>query len=473
MTNPDDDLCFVDAVHLRDLLRRREVSPVEVVDAVLARIARHDPDINAFVTLTDSLARAQAREAERALMQGAAVGPLHGIPVLIKDLTPTSGVRTTFGSPRFADNVPTEDALAWARIKAAGAILVGKTTTPDFGELGVTDSTLTGTTNNPWDVTRTAGGSSGGSAAGVVAGFGHLSWGSDGGGSIRIPAACCGAVGLKASIGRIPGYGEQYTFESVTTCGPITRTVRDAALMLDVTAGPDRRDPIALPAPGIDFLDVVATPSIEGLRIAYSPDLGQVRVADDVRTAVDGAVDVLRALGATVDRVDLHLPDALEYFVAWWGPEYIDVVDNSGGFEQPWAVREIATLAKRISPADRYHAQTHTRAEIAAEFARVFDDYDALVTPTMPLTAFPHPGDLAGAATIDGVDVPMPYLYFHRMTEPFSHAGLPAISVPCGVDPHGMPVGLQIAGPTHDDAIVLRIAATYQEATAWHTRRPM
>jgi Asp-tRNA(Asn)/Glu-tRNA(Gln) amidotransferase A subunit family amidase len=468
-----DELCFIPAVELRELMRRGEVSPVEAVDAVLDRIERVNPALNAFVTLLADEAREHAQRAERELRSAgdpAELGALHGIPTLVKDLTPTAGVRTTFGSAAHRDHVPDHDSVAWERMKRAGAVLVAKTTTPDFGELGVTDSTLTGVTNNPWDPTRTAGGSSGGSAAAIVAGLGHLSWGSDGGGSIRIPAACCGAVGLKASIGRIPGFGEQTPFEAVTTCGPITRTVADTALLLSVTAGPDLRDPVALPASPVDWLEVVRDPSIEGLRVAYSPDLGQARIAAEVRATLDAALDVLRSLGAVVEPVEFDLPDALEYFVEWWGPEYLAVAGDEPELQS--GVREIARRASRLTVADIYRTQTVTRPRIAAEFARVFADHDLVITPTMPLTAFPHPGELYGAREIDGEEVPMPFLYFHRLTEPFSHAGLPALSLPCGFDSDGLPVGMQIAGRYHDDATVLRAAAAYEAAAGWSGRHP-
>lgn len=234
----DDLLCDMPATELARAIRERAVSPVEAVQAVLARIERVDPLVNAFVTVTAEQALTAAREAERQVTATSAeqLAPLHGVPITVKDLTDTAGVRTTYGSVAFKDHVPQRDTLAWSRLKAAGAILVGKTCTPEFGALGVTESPLTGITNNPWDTSRTAGGSSGGAAAAVASGLAPLAWGSDGGGSIRIPASCCGVVGLKASTGRIPVYGEGDVYGLVSTSGPLTRTVADAALMLHVTA---------------------------------------------------------------------------------------------------------------------------------------------------------------------------------------------------------------------------------------------
>ena len=474
----DDELCFLSAVELRDAIRAREISPVEAVDAVLNRIERVNPSLNAFVTLLPEEARAEAQSAERELMTSSSdeLGALHGVPIAMKDLTPTAGVRTTYGSIIHADNVAEHDSLAWARIKAAGAILTGKTTTPDFGHLGVTQSTLTGTTNNPWDPTRTAGGSSGGSAAAVVSGMSHLSWGSDGGGSIRIPASFCGAVGLKASIGRIPGFGEMETYETVATCGPVTRTVSDTALLLDVTAGPDIRDPIALPPPEVRYERVVEQASARGLRIAYSPDLGQALVSHEVLGVLTEALATLRGLGASVTEVQMELPDALDYFVAWWSPEYADALDIqiAAGVPAdsiPPLLHELAEQGRRLTRLDMIDT-IKTRGKIAAAYANVFAEYDLLITPTMPLSAFPHPGAIAGNTEIDGQPVPMPSINFSRLTEPPSQAGLPAITIPCGFAADGLPVGMQITGPFHGDAAVLQAAAAYEAATPWSQRHP-
>ena len=475
-----DEMCFLSAVELRDALRARELSPVDVVDAVLDRIDRVNPAINAFVTLLPEQAREQAQRAERELDRRppSELGALHGIPVVVKDLTPTAGVRTTYGSVNHADSIAEHDSLAWSRMKAAGAILIGKTTTPDFGMLGVTQSTLTGTTNNPWDASRTAGGSSGGSAAAVVAGLGHLGWGSDGGGSIRIPAACCGAVGLKASIGRIPGFGEAATYETVGTAGPITRRVADAALLLGVTAGPDIRDPIALPALDVDPLNALRDASLRGVRIAYSADLAQGPVSRDVQAALQQALAVLRDLGATVQEVTIDLPDTLDYFMSWWAPDFAAWVDSelAAGADPaslPPVMKKIAEHGRAMSALDLHRVNHTQRPQIAGAFADVFASHDLMITPTMPLTAFPHPGDIGGNTHVDGQPIREPSLNFHRLTEPFSHAGLPAISVPCGFDDDGMPFAMQIAGPYHADLAVLRAAAAYEAATPWTRRHPM
>lgn len=466
-----EELCFMSALELRDAIRNREVSPVEAVSAVLDRIEAVDPAVNAFVTVVGEQALEAAQAAERHVGDGA----LDGVPITVKDLTSTAGVRTTFGSRQYAEHVPDQDTIGWARLKAAGAILIGKTTTPEFGLKGITESDLTGVTRNPWNLERTSGGSSGGAAASAAAGTGHLAWGSDGGGSIRVPAACCGVVGLKASVGRIPATGEFPVTETAMTAGPITRTVADAALMLNVTAGPALGEPFALPAPDVDFLDALAGASVKGLRVAYCPDLGRARVAAEVRACVDAAAEFFAgSLGAHVETVTVDLPDPIQYFIDYWCPSIADEVEAGAlaGAELPALIAELAALGRNRRATELSHTATVTRSRIAAGFATVFGSYDLLLTPTMPVAAFPHPGEVGGNTHIDGAPVEYPALDFHRLTEPFSHAGLPAITVPCGFTSEGMPVGLQIAASHHGDAAVLGAAAAYEDATDWHDRRP-
>lgn len=476
----DDRLWELSATALAAAYRSREVSPVEVVEAVLARIDAVEPIINAFVTTVPEQALAAARAAERRFLTEPAedLPALLGLPVSVKDLTDTADIRTTYGSLHYKDHVPDKDALGWARLKAAGAVLVGKTCTPEFGMLGVTESPLTGITNNPWNPGMTAGGSSGGAAAAVAAGCAPLAWGSDGGGSIRIPASCCGVVGLKASMGRIPVYGEGEVYDSVGTSGPLTRTVADCALMLQATAGPDLRDPLSLPASPIPFTNGLLSPSVRGLRIAFSPDLGHGHVASQVLRQVQETSRVFTdVLGASVEPVAVDLPDPVKYFEDFWGPAFAAFQDQAGdpgpdGDVSHPATSEIGSHASGRSAIDYWRTCVLTRGRIAAGFAAVFAEYDLLITPTMPTTVFPHPGSAGGPTHNEGHPVAAPGIDFHRLTEPASHAGLPAISVPCGFDSDGLPVGLQIIGPHHADAAVLQAAAAFEQATSWHTRRP-
>jgi len=296
-----DELCWMSAARLVAAIKRKKVSPVEVVRAVLDRIERVNPRLNAFVTLTADQALRDARAAERAVgKRGAKLGPLHGVPFSTKDLVITKGIRTTFGTRLYADNVPTEDAPMVGRMKAAGAIQLGKTNTPTFGWIGATHNLVFGITRNPWHPDRTPGGSSGGASAAVAAGLGPLAIGTDGGGSIRIPAACTGIFGHKPSYGRIPLYPPSGAW-SLSHIGPMTRTVEDAALMMNACAGPDERDQFSLPATGTDYVKALRG-SLKGLRVAWATDLGNARVVDpEVEVTCAKAAKRFRELGARVD----------------------------------------------------------------------------------------------------------------------------------------------------------------------------
>jgi Asp-tRNA(Asn)/Glu-tRNA(Gln) amidotransferase A subunit family amidase len=476
-------LTWTPAVELAAMIRRRQLSPVELVDAVLDRLESVNPAINAFATVTAEQARKQARTAEEEVMRTPAeeLGPLHGIPVTVKDLTDTAGVRTAYGLAEMSEHVPDTDAVAWGRMKAAGAILIGKTTTPEYGLTGICESRLTGITRNPWDTGRTPGGSSGGAAASVAAGIAPLAWGSDGGGSIRVPAACCGVVGHKASPGRIPVVRPGEFPNGVDVEGPLTRTVADAALLLQVTSGPHPMDPISLPAdPGLaaTLRALVAgeVPSLRGVRIAYAPDFGASAEPVDpaVRILVEQALGVLEnELGAVVERVEMRLPDTYRYFLDYWGPQYAlavdSLVESIPGFDVstlwPFIV-ECAEYGRTVSAVELAYTVSVTRGRISQAFAEVFAGHDLLVTPTIALPATPHPRESDDAVTRAGGPL-------HMLTEPPSHAALPAVTVNCGFTTEDLPAGLQLIGPRHADGAILQAAAAYQAVTPWHTRQPI
>lgn len=476
-----DELTWMSGDAMASAIRRRELSPVELVDAVLGQLERTEPNLNAFVTVVAEQARAQAREAEKAVMSSAPddLPPIFGVPITVKDLSDTAGVRTTYGSVAFADHVPASDSISWSRLKAAGAILIGKTTTPEFGGLGVTESGLTGTTNNPWKLTHTAGGSSGGAAASVAAGVGPFAWGSDGGGSVRIPAACCGVVGLKPSRGRIP---LDLPWESVGSDGPLTRFVIDSAILLEITSGPHHRDPFALERSDFDFVSTVRNArDLSNARIAFAAAPGGAAVDNEVTSIVSAAVaTIASAAGCTVEHVDLDLPDPLEYFVNYWGPAFPDLIElltdgdpeRAAEFGVPAATVEMAKRGAAISTAEYLRTATVVRGEIYAAFDRIFGEHDLLLTPTMPVAAFAHPGALGGNSHINGLPVREPTIDFHRFTESPSHAGLPAITVPCGFTEEGLPVGLQVVGPLYSDAAVLAAAAVIERVLPWTSFRP-
>lgn len=477
----DDDLCFTPATELATAIRRRDLSPVELTTAVLARIERLQPQLNCFVTVLPEQAMEAAKAAEQAVVStpADALPPLHGVPVTVKDLEETAGVRTTFGARHFAGYVPTRNAPIWQRLSDAGAILVGKTTTPEFGMGAVTESALTGVTNNPWDISRTTGGSSGGAAAAVVAGLAPLATGSDGGGSIRVPASLCGAVGLKATSGRIPfGYEGTGAYETVTVTGPMTRTVGDAALMLDVTAGPHPLDAVSLLDEGRGYLASLATASLKGKRVAYSPDLGWGPVDPETRRVVREAVGRIAADGgADVEQVDISLPDPYDYFEKWWGPymgQEVDALAEEGMTlaDFPVEIQRIYARISGMSALEFVHVQMVTRTQIYRAFADLFARYDLLVWPTTPMPAFPHPGPLGGPAEIDGVPSRRPVIENQRFTEAIAHAGCPAITVPAGFTRDALPVGLQIAATRGADMAVLQAAAAFESIAPWAHVRP-
>lgn len=468
-----EELIWMTADEMRKAYRAKAISPVEVVNALLEHLDQADPSINAFVTVTASLALTQAKAAEAEFARGTRKLPeLYGIPISVKDLTDTAGVRTTYGSVRYVEHVPDSDSIAWSRLKTAGTILLGKTTTPEFGQLGVTESKLTGTTGNPWDPTKTSGGSSGGSAAATVAGIGPLAWGSDGGGSIRVPASVCGAVGIKPSTGRIPEAGNA---EPDTTDGPLARSVVDAAMMLDATVGHHPDDRLSIPSRGELFAEAAReVGDLSNLRIAANLDLNQGPVDPQVRRVFENSLRDLQAAGAVVEYVDIKLPDAIEYFIDYWGPEYIqDVKQLKAEGVEVWPKMEsVATKAQHLNAQQVSAAFRETKTAIYNAYRNIFKKFDLMVTPTTPIPAFKHAGDLGGIDVVDGIEVNDPAFFFHRLTEPPSHAGLPAISVPCGFTEEGLPVGLQFVGPLYEDLAVIRAAARYEQATTWTSCHP-
>jgi Asp-tRNA(Asn)/Glu-tRNA(Gln) amidotransferase A subunit family amidase len=462
------DLCYLPATTLADLIRTREVSPVEVVDAVLARIETVNPRLNAYCTVAADQARVAARDAEARLARGEAVGPLHGVPVSFKDMTPTAGIRTTWGSLLFEHHVPRRDALSVQRTKAAGGIVLGKTNTPEFGCKGVTDNRVFGVTRNPWDPALTPGGSSGGAAAAVASGLGPLAEGSDFAGSVRIPAAACGVVGFKPSPGRLPKV-EGNPWNTIPTSGPLAQTVRDAALFFDVLAGPDERDPMSLPAES--FL-AACDQRVGRLRVAWSVDLGYAAVDPRVAAIVEEAARAFVDLGCDLDEAHPGFPDPIDVvddfgsamYAAWLGPRLAEWADRM----TPNLVRSVRR-GQSLSATD-YLSLYARRAELYRSVATFFERYDLLLTPTIAVLPFPvdgpEPNEIAGRAVDRRGYGWIPFTY------PFNLTGHPAISVPAGWTDDGLPVGLQIVGPRHGDAMVLRAAAAFEAARPWVNRWP-
>ncbi|HEV8674095.1 MAG TPA: amidase [Methylomirabilota bacterium] len=465
----NDELCWRSATELAALIRKKKVSPLEAVDAVLDRIERINPKLNAYVSVTADEARTAAKAAERALARrGTKLGPLHGVPFSVKDLVITKGVKTTFGTPLFRDNVPSEDAPMVARLKAAGAIMLGKTNTPTFGWIGATHNLLFGITRNPWNVEHTPGGSSGGASAAVAAGLGPLAIGTDGGGSIRIPASFAGIFGHKPSYGRIPTYPPSAAW-SLSHVGPMTRTVADAALMMQVSAGPDARDQHSLPADRANYAKALRQ-GIKGLRVAYSDDLGFAEVVDpEVRTVCAGAARTFRELGGRLETVAPRWPSP----AACWFDIFIGGIATRLA---PYRERRDAIdagLYKLVEEALTWPPTRYVQAwfdRLAwAEHPRVFfEKYDLLLTPTIACPPFAcgldNPAEIAGKAV-------QPYAWV-PFTFPFNMTGHPACSVPAGFTKQGLPIGLQIVGRRFEDVTVFRAAAAFERARPWADHRP-
>ena len=462
-----DYVAYLSAIDLADLIRRKQVSPVEVVEAILDRIERLNPRLNAYCTVTADAARTAARAAEAAVLRGDPHGPLCGVPFSVKDLVITRGVRTAFGSRIYEHHIPDEDAPVVERLRTAGAIMVGKTTTPEFGWKGATDSPLTGISRNPWDLTKTPGGSSGGAAAAVAAGLAPLAVGTDGGGSIRIPASFCGVFGFKPTCGLVPVYPTPNT-GTLSHVGPMTRSVRDAALMLQVLAGPDDRDPLSFPATGIDFTGGLDD-GIRGLRVAWSPTFGYAKVAPEVRVLAEAAARRFQDLGSQVEEVERVFadPDPI------WAPLfYAGVAARLAPFRAEWRDRidpgllEVVEEGNRLSGIELSQA-SFARAAFYQEVRRFFQSYDLLLSPTLAVPPF--------AA---GMERPPDYPVGSRLswvafTYPFNLTGHPAATVPCGFTADDLPIGLQIVGRRLQDGLVLRASAAFEAAQPWAGRRPM
>jgi aspartyl-tRNA(Asn)/glutamyl-tRNA(Gln) amidotransferase subunit A len=453
-----------DAAALLAGYRAGELSPVEVVEDALARIERGDATLNAFCLVDPERALADARASEARWRRGEPAGALDGVPVAVKDVFATRGWPTRRGSHAIDPAGPWEhDAPAVAALRRHGAVIPGKTTTPEIGWKGVTDSPLEGVTRNPWDSARTSGGSSGGSAAALAAGMVPLAFGTDGGGSIRIPCAFCGLPGLKPTYGRVPMWPAS-PFGTVAHGGPMARTVADVALLLDVIAEPDARDWAALPPAGGSFLDGLED-GVAGLRVAFSPDLGHVRVDAEVVDAVARAARRFTDLGAHVEEVGPGFSDPREAFETLWFTGAAHALAELGDPPQDMldpGLVEAAAVGRSRSALD-YLAAVKRREELGVRMSTFHESWDLLLTPTLPLPAF-----AAGREVPEGWP-DRRWTSWTPFTYPFNLTQQPAASVPCGVTHDGLPIGLQIVGPRHADALVLRAARAFEKgASPWH-----
>ena len=469
---PDTDLAFAPASEHLKLIAGKQVSPVELTELYLRRIEDLDHRLNSYLTVTGDEAMRAAKEAETAVARGDELGPLHGLPISIKDLELTKGTRTTGGSLVFKDRVPSEDSVVVERVRRAGAIILGKTNTPEFGLLGATENRLGDHGRNPWNTDRTTGGSSGGAGGSVVAGLCSLATGSDGGGSIRIPCSYCGVFGIKTTQGRVPKYTgatAPVVANQFSQSGPMTRTVLDSALLLQVLAGPDPRDPTSIRETPPNFVAALDR-DIRDLRIAWSPDYGYATVDPDVAHTAAGAAQVFAELGCTIETTSLALDSPFDVFwplfcanaYASYGP----LLDKDADRLTDYA-RECIEQGAELTGAE-YAAALGKMDRLKAQMADLMDDYDLLLSPTMAVTAYPvgnPPEEIAGQK-VEPFWGALPFTY------PINMIGYPAASVPCGFSSDGLPVGLHIVGRGGDEETVLAASAAFERARPWIQERP-
>ncbi|MEV5555936.1 amidase [Nonomuraea wenchangensis] len=452
------ELHYLSATELAGLIRTRQVSAVEAVRACLDRIDQVNPHVNAIVTL----AAEQALDAAKAADAREPDGPLHGVPVAHKDLVDTAGIRTTYGSPVYADHVPDRDELIVERLRSAGAISIGKTNTPEFGTGSHTVNEVFGATRNPYDLSRSAGGSSGGAAVALATGMVPLADGSDMGGSLRNPASFCNVVGLRPTPGRVPVVSDVNAWYTLSVLGPMARTVEDVTLMLGAVAGFDRRSPYAIK----EFFAPEPEEGVRGMRVAWSPDLGGLPVDPRTAAVTATAPAVFERLGAHVEQVELDLSDAEDAFRTYRAWNYalsFGDLDRLGP-NTAWNVEQ----GRKVTGEDLARAE-RARSRLYQRMAAFFDVYDVLIAPVSQVPPFPveHPY----VSEINGQELP-DYLAWMRSAYWISVLHAPAASVPAGFTPEGLPVGVQIVGAPFADARVLRVARAFEQATGHGLRRP-
>ncbi|MEV6012968.1 amidase family protein [Streptomyces sp. NPDC051976] len=467
-----NEICLMDATALAENIRDRKLSPVEVMDAFLEQTDRVNPAVNAYCAVLHERAREQAAEAERAVTSGQELGPLHGVPIGIKDITPTRGIEMSLGSWTFKGHVPDYDAVIVERSERAGAIQIGRTNSPEFAHSPFTNNLVYGPTHNPWNLAHTSGGSSGGSAAAVAAAMTPIAEGTDGGGSIRIPSSCCGTFGLKPQFGRIPSGILETHWESLLNFGPITWSVRDAALLMSVWSGPDARDALSLPETGEDWFGALGG-AVKGAKVAYSPDLGWA-VDPEVRANVENGVRTLGDIGCKVEEVQLNLTeDVYEAELVKWASLSTALFERYATPElRPKMTRQVLDFFKvgnERSAAD-YIRMDIARSRWYNQVQSVLDRYDYIVCPTIAVPVPPVDHMSAGPDVVAGkhVDTWLGWV----LTWPFNLSMHPTANVPVGFTAGDLPVGMQIVGRRFRETDVLRLAARFEEAAPWGHRRP-
>jgi amidase len=467
----DSSICFMSAIEMARLIRAKKLSAREALAAHLKQIERVNPKVNAIVTLVAEMAAAGAAKADEAQARKETLGPLHGLPVAHKDLMETRGIRTTFGSPLYKDYIPTEDDLVVERIRRAGAITIGKTNTPEFGAGSQTFNKVFGATHNPYDLTKTCGGSSGGAAAALACGLVPVADGSDTGGSLRNPAAFCNVVGFRPSVGRVPNPKAAFAWSTLSTSGCLGRSVADLAFVLSTIAGPDSRAPLSINEPGERFARPLGR-SFKGVRVAWFKDLGGAPFDPRVRTVVDGHRATFESLGCIVEQAE---PDFAPAEIAFRTLRAWNSANTYGErlHEHPDAFKD--TLKGEIEAGLRLTGMDLARAETAhgqlwRRFQAFLEKYEYFVLPTTQLPPFdvnvPYPAEIAGVKFDNYIDWMKSCWYI-------SATGNPAASAPGGFTPEGLPVGLQIVGRDKEDFSVLQMAHAFEQATGFGKKRPV
>ena len=458
-----DELTHLSAVELARLIRTKKASPFEVTQAHLEAIEKLNPAVNAFCTVAAEKALVWAREAEAAMKRRARLGALHGVPVAIKDLTPTAGIRTTWGSTLFRDHVPTEDAEVVRRLKAAGAIVLGKTNTPEFGAGANTVNKVFGATRNPWNTALSASGSTGGGAAALAARMAPLAEGTDFGGSLRTPAAFCGVVGLRTTAGLVPKHPATLPWHDQSVAGPMARSAEDCALLLDAMTGLSGKSPLSSPAPWKSARERLAKArNLRGVRLAYAPDIAGIGVDEEIERICRAAARGLRDAGAAVEEIEINLADGRDAFIALRGEamvgNHLERLERIGELGDNLAGNIRSGLSLTVSDIARAERK---RAEIWHRWRALFESHDLVLTPTVPVPPFPvernYPEVIAGRKMQTYIDWVGP-------TFLVSLAALPAASVPAGLSAAKLPVGLQIVGPRFSEPAILTVAKFVEAA---------
>ena len=476
-----EEICFMSAYEMVGKIKTQELTSSEITETIIERIEKINPIINAYCTPTFDLARKIAKKADEAVKKGEKMGLLHGIPVSIKDETETKGIRTTFGSKAFENNIARKDETVVRRLKDAGAVILGKTNTPAFGYKGETDNLIFGVTRNPWNLERTPGGSSGGAAAAVASGLGPIGIGSDGGGSIRIPSCFCGLYGLKSTFGRVPQNSMKLfgNFGTFVHKGPLVRYVKDAALVLDIIAGQDESDRYSVPNPNFSYLERLNdTPN--KLKIGYSLDLGFAEALDpEVEMSVMNGIQKFEEIGWSTEKSRIKLRNPESLFSTLWssGMGYI-----LGPLLEEWQDKTEPDLLALINLGLSYSEKELKIAEVQREMVysdicRAFKKIDILITPTLACPAFElgkslviEKGTRKTGVIINGKNMtPSGWLPF---TYPFNMSGHPAASIPCGWTSDGLPIGMQIVGKRFDELTVLQVSKAFEELAPWQDKRP-